>query len=144
MPSGLYIDNITVIDHRLHVAVGRGDFSEGYEYVKRRDSRRCCLKVRDVRLNGSTYLSEFIVFKLVYTRLGSKDKIFLFLELRRYVSLVVDESLFSDVIVRHFVYHAFADIDIVAEYFVVSDFECLDAGPLLLGILKPGDPGLCT
>ena len=121
MSARLDVNYVAIVNYRLYISIRCRDLCEGYQHIQRGNGCGSRLQARDVRLYGCSYLSEFFVFKFVDPGLGCEDKVFFLLKLRSYISFVVYKSLLADVVIRHLVYHALADIYVISEDFVISD-----------------------
>ena len=66
---------------------------------------------------------ENFLFERACSRFCGQNSFFELFKFLRYISFAVHESLFSLVAIRHFVRERLGHFDIIAENFVVSDFE---------------------
>ena len=70
------------------------------------------------------------VFEFSYAFLGSQDFFFKFLKFLSDVTFCIDQSLFSDVVLRNGIFMDIADFHVVSEDFVETDFQGWNTGTL--------------
>ena len=134
------VEGVTRGDEGAAVIAAQGDPGEVLQHIKGGDGSGEVLE-RGV-VGGDVeaqFLKEF-VFKLAGAFIGVEDAGLHFFKFGSDETLAGGDGLFADVIGRYKMEIGFGDFDVVAEDFVVADFEGFDAGAVGFGELELSDP----
>ena len=134
------LELVALVDGGADVAVGDGAVGEGGEDVELGEGGGGLLDGFGLGDDFFADVEEEFVFEVDGAFLGAEDFVFVVFEFGGDEALGVDEGLFADVGVGDVVEVGFADFDVVAEDFVVADFEGFDPGAFLFGGLVVGEP----
>ncbi len=140
MAPGLDPQDRRLIKRRADVAIAQRHLRQRRGHVQSRQRLRRAQQRRRVGRYTSAYLLEKPRLQLADALLGVEDAAFVLLELRRDVALRVDQRLLTLVVVGYPIEIGLGHLDVVAVDLVVANLEALDARPLLLLLLQPGDP----
>ena len=133
----------TVISkNRPHVAVRLGDLGQRGRDIQLSDGRSSREQPGCGRRDLGQQLPEKLPFQFQDALLGIEHQRLVFLQIRRDVTLGVDQRLLADVVGRDERRVGGRDLDVVAEDLVVAHLERPDAGARPFHRLQIGDPTL--
>ena len=120
---------------RPAVAVPGRQRGEAGQHVQPRDDPAVGLDRPDVPLDLGDQVGEHLRLQRIDPLFRPENLLFIFLQLLGDVPLRIDQRLLSDPLRRHQVPEGVADLDIVPEDVVVTDFERGDSGTFRLPLL---------
>ena len=122
-----------------HVIIFHRRLGQGAEDVQLGDGGGQAADVVGPARQLSVYPLVYGPFRLLQALSGVQHHRFELLELRHDVSLRVGQGLTPDVVVGQARNVALADLDVIAENMVVTDFQAADAGAFPLPALQASD-----
>src|SRR5690606_8083496 len=140
MAAVLDLESAALVALGAGVAVSHRDLRERGMAVQLGQETRVALE--DGRLLGHAVAQppEDLGLEARHALLGIQDLLLILFELRRDVSLRIDERLLADVVVRDLILARVGDLEVVAEDLVEADLEGRDAGSLRLFLLHTDQP----
>ena len=112
-----------VVHNRTAVVSFNSEPRESQKDVKPRDDSAVPLNPDDVVANLVNECVIYLRFKYIYLFLRPENLLFILFKFRGYVSFGIDESLFADPFLGHFVFVDIAYFEVVAENGIVVDFK---------------------
>ena len=137
----LFDDEFIIRKLRPHIAIGRADLRKGRVAVQFRQRNRKALKSGKLTADLGKQFCEELLFNADRIFLRMQDLVFLLLQFRGDEAFIVYQCLPAHIapLFLHLCRCGLGNINIVAEYLVVSDAQILDSGTLAFLCLKVED-----
>ena len=121
MAAVLNLDHRRIVDLRAHIVVFLGVLRQCCQYVNR--GQRLRGRLNAVHLLGKRFaqFDKQLVFQIGNFLLRAEHGVFVFLELLRDVTLGVRQRLLADIVPGHLRRLKAGNLDIIAEYLVISN-----------------------
>ena len=133
------LDAVGEVHHRAGVIVVTGHIRQRAQHVQHRDCLRGFLHAMNLGGNLVPHLGKDLVFQRRQPLLRAEHRAFERFELLCDIALAVCQRLLADIMLGDCVNIGLADLDIVAEYTVISDLELADTGLFALPLLNGSD-----
>ena len=135
MSSLPYVNNEAVVDIRAYISMLRCSGGEREQAVQLRNDIRVQLHLgHPFAESEHQFLIESVLNNL-YLLFGSSDFLLVGFEFVGYITLGVDESLFSDPLGWHLFFVCVTHLKVIAENIIVSYFKALNTSPFYLALL---------